>query len=149
MTIDRFEELLSQLGTELDVPLHLDKQGACKLRINDSLDVQLEPDRSQEKLLLASFISEIPPGKLRENVLKDALKANGPLPLHGIFSYSERNNQLTLFAFLPFSQLTGKILADFLALFVEKATSWQQGIERGQTASLISQQTKMSDLWKH
>lgn len=138
MTVDRFEEFLKELSIELGIALHPDKRGACKLRINDIFHVQLECDLSQENLWVAAFICEIPPGKLRENILKDALKSNGPFPIHGTLAYSERGNQLALFALLRFSNLSGKTLADFLTSFIEKASSWRVGVETGQTAVLVS-----------
>lgn len=95
--IDRFPELLQELATELDIDLYPDKRGACKLVTEDGLHVQMEVDVRQESLLIASFICEIPPGKFRENILRDALKSNGPFPKNGTLAYSERNNKLTLF----------------------------------------------------
>lgn len=141
---DRFEELLQELSVEFGLPFHPDRRGACKLKINDSFHVQLECDAPQENLLIAAFICEIPPGKFRENILKDALKSNGPFPTIGTLSYAERNNQLALYATLRLSNLNGKILADFLTAFVEKAGSWRLGVETGNTANLLPQQAKRS-----
>jgi hypothetical protein len=138
MSIDRFEEILKEFSQELGLALHPDKRGACKLKINDTLHVQLECDISQENLLIATFICEVPPGKFRENILKDALKANGPFPAHGTLAYSERNNQLVLFAFLRLSSLTGRKLAEFFSPFIEKANQWRNGVETGRTAHLVS-----------
>lgn len=134
--VDRFEELLRELGEQFGVPLHADKKGACKLRINEQFYVQLEYMPHQEKLLLACFICEVPPGKYRENILKDALKANGPFPINGTLAYSERNNKLVLFSYLPMITLTGQKLADHLTLFVDKAKNWRIGVESGRTAHL-------------
>ena len=144
MTMDRFEELLTQLSAELGTTLHPDRRGACKLRINDTLHIQLECDPQQENLLIASFLCEIPPGKFRENILKDALKSNGPFPLNGTLAYSDRNNQLTLFASLRLSNLNGKTLGNFLISFIEKANNWRTGVETGQTSNLLTQQPKSS-----
>jgi hypothetical protein len=54
----------------------------------------------------------------------------------GTLGFSERNNQLVLFAYLSFHPLTAKELLDFLSLFVAKAQSWKQAIATGQTANL-------------
>jgi hypothetical protein len=139
MTADRFAELLAELGVELGISLHPDKRGACRLRIDETYHVQLECDGSQENLIVFSFLCELPPGKFRENILKDALKANTPYPLHGALSYSERNNQLALHASLRLSQLNGKLLADFLVAFMEKAKQWRQAVETGNTSQLVTQ----------
>ena len=135
--IDRFEELLRELGAELGTTLHSDRRGACRLNINDAIDIQLECDGPQEKLLVATFICDIPPGKFRENILRDSLKANGPFPENGTLGYSSKNNKLALFKFLKLSELKAKELADFLTLFMEKAKKWRVGVEMGTTASLV------------
>jgi hypothetical protein len=133
---DRFEELLKELSALLGIPLHPDRKGACKLVFNETLHVQLECDAALENLLIAAFICDIPPGKFRENILKDALKANSPFPKVGTLAYSERNNKLTLFTSLRISNLTGHKLAETLSLFVEKANLWRTGVETGHTAQL-------------
>lgn len=140
--IDRFEGLLKELSAELGVTLHPDRRGACRLKINEQFHVQLECDAGHENVLVATFIGELPPGKFRENILKDALQANSPFPKNGILSYSERNNQLALFERLPLSNLNGNTLANFLAAFIEKATQWKNGIETGHTDHLVERQNK-------
>lgn len=136
--IDRFEELLHELGAELALPLHTDKVGACTLKINGAPDVQLECGRLPGILLMAAFISEIPPGKYRENILKDALKANASPSQYGILGYSERNNQLALFSFISMAEINGKTLCSLLDLFIDKVMQWRSSVETGTTASLVS-----------
>src|SRR5277367_5219942 len=109
--IDRFEELLNELSTELATPLHTDRKGACKLKINETFHVQLECDAHQENLLVATFICDVPPGKYRENILRDALKANWPFPKNGTLAYSDRNNKLVLFSNFQLANMNGKKLA--------------------------------------
>jgi hypothetical protein len=142
--IDRFQELLSELGIVYGVTLHPDKKGACKLNINESFHIQLEADAHFEHLLIATFFCDIPPGKYRENILKDALKANGPFPQNGTLAYSERNNKLSLFTYLPMAYLTGQKLADFLIQFLDKANNWRIGVETGHTTHLVSNSTPSS-----
>ena len=139
--IDRFEEILNELGAEFNISLHPDRKGACTLNINEILHVQLECDAHQENLLLASFICDLPPGKYRENILRDALKANSPFPSNGTLSYSDRNNKLVVFANLRLPSLTGTKLAEFLALFVDKVNNWRIGVETGHTAHLAQPTT--------
>jgi hypothetical protein len=132
--MDRFEEILKELGRIIDVPLHPDKNRLCKLNVSNALHVQIESDENKERILIASFICDIPAGKFRENILKDALKANYLYPRIGTLAYSERNNRLTLFEYAPYSNLNGEKFADILAQFIERANSWRIAIERGQTA---------------
>jgi|SRR5579862_5526742 len=135
--IDQFQELLVSLGQQLGLPLHPDKTGACRLNIRNLFSIQLEYEPARERILIASFLCEVPPGKLRENVLRDALKANFPYPEMGSFGYSERNNKLSLFLYSPIHGLTGQKLAALLSSFIEKATKWKQAVEQGQTATLV------------
>ncbi|QZA59059.1 CesT family type III secretion system chaperone [Candidatus Rhabdochlamydia porcellionis] len=134
--MDPFAQLLNDLSLLLDTHLSPDKRGACKLNIDDALHIQLEPDSNREKLLFFCFLSEIPPGKFRENVLRDALKTNADLNTQGILGFSERNNQLVLFANLNFPSLTAREVLDFLHLFMAKAQTWKQAIATGQTSNL-------------
>jgi hypothetical protein len=140
--IDRFEELLNELGAQLGVTLHPDRKGACKLKINETSHVQIECDAHQENLLIATFICDVPPGKYRENILKDALKANEPYPKNGTLAYSDRNNKLVLFAYLRLSNIDGKKLAEFLTIFLDKANQWRIGVETGHTSHLVTTQSK-------
>jgi hypothetical protein len=136
--MERFAELLNELSVELGVTLHPDKRGACRLKIDTASPIQLECDQKLESLLIATFICEVPPGKLRENIFKDALKANGTFPKYGILAYSDRNNQLALFAHVRLAYLTGKKLAESLLAFLEKANGWKRGVETGATAQLVT-----------
>ncbi len=129
--MDRFQELLNQLSVIIHTPLYLEKTRAVKFSVNETLHIQIEDDEQKERIFLATFVSEIPPGKYRENLLKDALKANGIFPRVGTLAYSARNNQLALFEYLYYYSLTGEKIADVLAPFIEKALLWKQAIERG------------------
>lgn len=141
--MDIFAQLLSDLGLLLDTPLSPDKRGACRLNIEDTLHVQLEPDANREKLLLWCFLAEIPPGKFRENILRDALKANVDTTA-GTLGFSDRNNQMLLFSHLNFSSLHAKELFEFLHIFITKARAWQQAIATGQTIDLLPEPKQKS-----
>lgn len=129
--MDLFQNLILQLGDILNVPLHVDRMQSCRLNINGLLHVQLENDPAKERILIATFISDVPAGKFRENTFKECLKTNGVFPRFGTFAYSERNNKLALFEYLPYEGLSGEKLADALAKFIEKAQAWRSGMERG------------------
>jgi Tir chaperone protein (CesT) family len=142
--IDRFAELLLQLSAELNIDLYADKHNACKIVFENGLHAQMEIDTRQESLLLATFLCEIPPGKFRENTLKDALKSNHPFPENGTLAYSQRNNQLALFAYLHLHALTGRTLAEFLKAFLDKADAWRKGVSSGNTSHLVHSAPKPS-----
>lgn len=129
-----FEELLEELGKVFHLKLHVDKHLACSILI-PPLIIQLQPDAGQEKLYLFSKIIELPPGKFRENILKDALKANSALdPRAGVLGYIAATNHLTLHQIYPFSILNGERLANFFGAFFEMGESWQKAIASGQSA---------------
>ena len=132
MSADRFAILIDDLGTLIGVPLHLDSHRRCRLSIDGTLHIQIEEQEVQERILIGALITEITPGKYRENVLRETLKENNLENRLATFAYSERNNNLALFSYLYYPGLTGDKLADFLGVFIEKAASWKTAIETGQ-----------------
>lgn len=132
MSLDPFAILLADLGALIQVPLHPDHQRSCCLSFNNELHVQLKEDESKDRILVGTFLGEIPPGKFRENVLKETLKENNLFPRMGTFGYSERNNQLAFFSYVSFQGLRGDTMADFLEAFLEKAFSWRTALQTGQ-----------------
>lgn len=129
---DPFESLIDQLGFAINMKLHVDKSHACTLKIHQKLSIQMQMDMAMENLLIATFISELPPGKFRENVLAEALKANNlPDPRTGILGYLSINNQLTLHQRYRMDLLDGHKLQMFLAGFIDYADLWREAIEKG------------------
>ncbi|MBF8262661.1 MAG: scc1-B [Parachlamydiales bacterium] len=132
MTTDPFELLIQQLGSALNVPLHVDHNYACAIKVHNQLTIQLQIDAAQENVLIASLICEVPPGKFRENVLCEALKANHlPDPRTGILGFLLINNRLTLHQRYPFAILDGEKLAQYVAGFIDYAELWRAAIESG------------------
>ncbi len=132
---DQFEELLQQLGKVFHLALHVDKSHACSLRLHEQITIQLQLDISQENLWIFSKLIEVPPGKFRENIFREALKANAlPDPRTGIFAYLANTNHLTLFQKYPLQILTGDRLAGLIGAFLEMADSWTKAIASGQSA---------------
>jgi hypothetical protein len=134
--IDRFQELLNELGKVFHLQLFVDHHHACSIQI-PPLTVQLQLDPSQEHLLLFTKVIEIPPGKFRENVLKETLKANGAIdPVLGIFGYIASMNTLALYQKYPIHILNGEKLAGIFGAFFEMATTWHEAIQQGKAAPL-------------
>lgn len=137
--IGRFEELLHELGKILHLTLHIDKSGACSIRFHEHLTIRLQLDVSQENLIFFSKIIEIPPGKFRENVLRESLKANAERdPRTGILGYHAASNHLILFQFYPLPILNGERLAGFMGAFYEMGNAWHAAIQSGQAGPLPS-----------
>lgn len=129
--MDHFAELLTDLGRAINLPLHPDKKRLCQLNVNNLFPLQISDDPAKERLLIAALITDLPPGKFRENILKEALKANALVPSLGTFGFSERNNKLALFTYLPYLNLTGEKIAEFLSPFIDKCLAWRSAIETG------------------
>ena len=132
--MDRFQELLWDLGELIELPLHVDKNHACNLLLDDKLEIQLQMDSHEENLIVWAFLHETPPGRFRENVLKDALKVNNDYRSFGSLAYYEKKNMLILHQFLPVEKLSGEMLREKLEHFIEEADSWRSSIEGGATS---------------
>ncbi len=129
--MDYFSALLYDLGREFGEALYPDSNGICKLAYQGILHIQLEYFDQKKQILVASFLCEVPPGKYREMLFKEALKANDKFPRIGTLAYSERNNQFTLFAFLSTLQLNATLLSRFIEQFFAKALAWKESVEKG------------------
>ncbi len=140
--MDNFTDLLRELGAIVNVPLHPDKHGVCKVMIDRKFSIQIEYDPMKNRLLFLSFITEIPPGKFRENVLKEALKANGVFPRTGTLGLAERTNQLTLHDYYYLIEVKADKLADYLTSFIEKVNFWKTQIESGNVPSVVTTSSK-------
>ncbi len=133
MVTDMFGGLLKELGDSLGhLELHPDQNNACFLKLKDDLTIQIELERSGQFLLLASDLGSVPPGKYRENLFREALKANDlPHPLNGILCYSQKKNHLVLFEKISLTDLNGEKVAAEIKPFTEKAAIWASALKRG------------------
>jgi len=132
----KFEEILKNLGDDLAIVLKPDDLNACTLKIDDSFLVQLKIDKTQNYLFLCSFVTELPPGKFRENVFTKALIANNKIPRVGCFAFNDHDSNLVLFEFIPLDPLKTQNLKNTLAQFIEKGVTWKEAIESGLSAPL-------------
>jgi len=137
-----FDQVIKELGEALAIDLKVDEHECCLLKIEDKLSVQIEMyQKTGEHVLVGSLLGELAAGSYRENILKEALVANGfPYPQYGIFAYVPDKNQLILYDLLKVSELNGEKFSDHLVLFVKKAKEWQEAIGRGD----VPQMTKLT-----
>jgi hypothetical protein len=135
--IDKFENLLQFLSTKLDAPLKLDSNQSCYILFDDSLGIQIELDDTLENLIIFSSITEIPPGKFRENVLLNSLKENNKYPFLVTFGYLEKTNSLAIFNFLKLSSLDNEQLLSYLQTFVELGFLYKDAISKGNLSTLF------------
>ncbi|MCB1116766.1 MAG: CesT family type III secretion system chaperone [Chlamydiia bacterium] len=132
--MDKFQELLWDLGELIELPLHVDKNHACNLLLDEKLEVQMQMDQHEENLLICAFLADVPPGRFRENVMKDALKVNADYHPFGTLAFYEKKNLLILQQHLPVEKLNGEKLSQVLEQFLEEAIEWQQAINSGSSA---------------
>jgi hypothetical protein len=129
-----YEMLLSELAKAMDIKeLRPDQNNTCLIKFPTGLEVQIEPFRKGEELLIVINLGKIPPGRYREDVFLQALIANGqPWPRRGVFCYSDQSDQLLLFKLMPYKDLNGERIASFLTPFVEKGEKWKESLVRGE-----------------
>jgi len=131
---DRFAELLQELSAVLQIPLHPDHSHACSILMPPHPLILLQLGESQEYLFLFSKITALSPGKFRENVLCEALKANAKEePRPGILGYVAASNTLAIHQKFPAALLNGELLASLIGSLLETATLWKTAIEQGKT----------------
>ena len=130
-----FEELLNELSPLLDIDLTIDSNKACVIVLNEQIKIQMELDLAGEYLFLAAMLTELSPGKFREEVLKSALKANN-LSTYAttILAFVAKLNKLVLYEKIPMIDISGKTLHDHILDFFHKAENWKRAIESGKTA---------------
>ena len=132
MVTNQLGAILQELGKSTIIPisdLHPDRNNSCLVGIKGGIQIQLEMDRSGDNLLIGCDLGAIPPGRYKENLFREALKANGlPPPRNGIFAYSKQTDHLILFETLHARDLTGEKVADYLVKFLEKVVTWQSAI---------------------
>jgi hypothetical protein len=138
MIQDKWSNLLEELGKAIKVQLKPDKNNCCCLRFKTGLQLQIEVDERVENVILACDLGQLAQGRFRENVMKEALKANGlPLPHNGFFAYGKKTESLLLTDQLLLDELTGEKLAEYLVPFMQKAELWKTSIERGEVPSFM------------
>lgn len=138
--MNKFDNLITSLGDILDLDLRADKGVLCKLKIDGKLGINIEYDEVKDLILIATLIEELPAGRFRENVLKEALRSNGTYPRLATFAFSERANKLACFDYISFINLSAEDFNTKLHEFIDFAYQWHRAIQSGNllTVSLSS-----------
>lgn len=131
--INPFEALLQELSSLIGIDLHVDNHGACCVQIKDSMKVQVEMDK-KNNIVLFAFLGEVGPGKFREEILKEGLKANAQLLPGGIIGFSGLNNQLSCHRLLDHEMPRAQEILDALTIFIDYALQWQTSLQEEKTA---------------
>lgn len=128
-----YEGLLEELGRSLGLTLFPDENYSCLIRLPNKLEVQVEMDPSGKKMVLGTYLGQLPPGRYREMVFYEALRMNGMPPPHvGTFAYSNKMDKLVLFRWIDLHEMTGEKIAKMLKPFSERAVYWRDAIAAGQ-----------------
>lgn len=151
MANQKLATILQELGRSSIIPikdLAPDRRDSCLISLPGSVDIQLESDGDEKNLMIGCKLSEVPLGRYRENLFREALKANGqPQERYGVFGYIPRTNQLVLFELLSYTDLTGEKVADFLEKFIQKAMVWRTAINNGEIPSVTYGQRSGSGMF--
>lgn len=130
--MEAFRQILYDLSELLSEDLFIDKHGVCRIVFNETIVFQLELDPYEQHLFLISPIAEVPPGKYREQVFKEALKdcarSKGS---EGVLSFAPTQNKLCYHLQLPLERVNGDRLATALEMAVPKVESWMEALNRG------------------
>ena len=117
--------LVRELGTCLGITLALDADGACGLRIDDSLELTLRLEPRQQALLVYAQVHALPDTGAG-SVLQHLLAANHVWEESQGATWSLHDGQITLARLLSLRELDAGQLEQELARFVDVACAEQQ-----------------------
>ena len=135
--MNRFEELIEELARILNIPLRAEKGMLCKINIDGNFSVHLQYDQNEDLVMMGAMIIEIPPGRFRENVLKEALKVNDTFPRFGTMCFSEKGNKLAIYDHVSFEGLSPDIFNKKLDSFIEYCYEWYNAVLSGNISQII------------
>ncbi|MCH9811333.1 CesT family type III secretion system chaperone [bacterium] len=127
-----FDEIIDGLADALQADLYPNVDGVVSMIIKGTIKAQIDLDRRDDGILVCLYIAELPPGKFREHVLKDALKANSRLLTNrGVLAYIGKHNSLVLFQKVRPENITTDSLIDILKHLTARTKLWQDAIDSG------------------
>ena len=134
MATNQYEILLEEIGAILGVSLYPDQHNTCLVKLENGLEVQFEMDRTGEYLLLGIDLGIVPPGQYREELFKEALRANGQAapPRAGVLAFSRDTESLVLHEYLHAHNLNGEQVVFTLGLLAEKGLTWHNAVKSGE-----------------
>lgn len=135
-----FASLLKELGEKIGIPnLEPTENNNIVITLAGKNDLILEQHKSQPFLIISFEITEIPAGRFRENILREALKFNDLNQVHGgVMAFSKKTQKLVLFEMLPMNDIHVDQLYTVMKALSEKATLWKESLSRGEAPSLTS-----------
>ncbi len=132
MVSSQLDSILKDFEPFFQCPLQADKNNSCLIKMNTGISVQMELNRYGQ-LLIGSPVAVLPGGRFQDDVLKEAMKANGFYPpFSGIFGFRPSSNTLYLFLLLEPHRLNQDKINQLLVPFTTKAKKWAEALERGE-----------------
>ncbi len=139
MVVNAFEAVLQELGDAIGIPLKPGKMDGCLVRYPEGLEVQIQMNTKRNHILLYADLGAVPPGRYREDLLREALRANGkPYPRKGVLAFTDAKDHLIIYLSRSMTELTGEKIAYIYKPFVEKAQKWQDALTRGEIPAVRS-----------
>lgn len=132
--------LIAELGKLIQIPLTVDSTNTCSINFpKDKLEIQIEQDMANDTLIIAATIIKLPPGRFRQNIFEQALKANNlDTPRGGILAYVPRSDELVIFQRFTMKDLKADRLAGEMVPFKEKLKKWRDSIENNEIPLLMN-----------
>jgi hypothetical protein len=132
MVSDQLDSILKDFESFFKCPLQADKNNSCLIKMAAGVTLQMELNRFGQ-ILIASPITVLPGGRFQDDVLKEAMKANGFYrPYSGIFGLSTKSNTLFLYLLLEPHRLNEDKINQLLPPFIDKAKKWTDALEKGE-----------------
>ena len=143
MVTDMFSGLLQDVARAMQInELHPDRNNSCLINLGNDTKVQLELDKGHEFLIIGFDIGNVPAGRYRENVFREAMKANGlPHPRYGTFAYSKQADKLVLFEKISLTDINGERVASMIRPMSDKAKIWKESVAHGEIPTVSSVHT--------
>ncbi|NGX61842.1 MAG: hypothetical protein K940chlam9_01331 [Chlamydiae bacterium] len=141
-----FENLIRELGKVMGIELRPDSHQSCLIEFpQNEISIQIDLDFNADQILVGATLGRLTPGVFREQIFQQALLANGTGKTpRGTLAYSEKNDELILFQFLPLAFLTGEKFSEFLQLFLAHAIAWKKAIANGTIPQIEEESSQKS-----
>lgn len=125
--------LLKELGEKIGIPnLEPTSNNNITLSLKGKINVVLQQHETEPYLIISFEIIEIPAGRFRENILREALKFNGLNQLHaGIFAFSKKTQKLILFDMLNMNEISGDQVNTVMQSLADRSLTWKEALNQG------------------
>lgn len=132
--MDRFGEIVFDLGEELQIPLNVDNNGACKIQIGTELTIQMQMSQTDDMLLFVAELGDLPPGNYRRSVLFEALRSNSQDDVDGYLAFVEKLAKLFLCDNMASEEANARAICVRLESLLDRGKKWKSALQKGELA---------------